>query len=128
MIERANEPYQFNRIEWLQSGQNRTVETLLQHSAVFDSKNKGGNTPLLLAAENDHLKVTKLLIEKGADVNSQDNEGNTPLHKAVYGAFDEIVHLLIEKGADVHIKSKSLKEPCDLIDDGGKYFNGFNFY
>lgn len=94
----------------------------MQHNAIFDSRNKDGNTPLQLAAGNDHLKVVRTLIEKGADVNSRDNEGNTPLHKAVYGAFDQIVKLLIERGADVHIESKSLKEPCDLIDDGGKYF------
>ncbi|ETI33493.1 hypothetical protein F443_19805 [Phytophthora nicotianae P1569] len=54
--------------------------------------NKGddnGNSPLLLAAQNNHLKVAQLLLSKGANPDHQNSHGHTAGHYAMaYSFFD----------------------------------------
>ncbi|KAG6621321.1 response receiver [Phytophthora cinnamomi] len=54
--------------------------------------NKGddnGNSPLLLAAQNNHLKVAQLLLSKGANPDHQNSRGHTAGHYAMaYSFFD----------------------------------------
>ncbi len=55
---------------------------LLAHKAEVNAKNKDGNTPLHLAALNDHVDVAELLLAAKADVNARNELGNTPLKTA----------------------------------------------
>ncbi|KAH7479941.1 Unconventional myosin-Va [Phytophthora ramorum] len=54
--------------------------------------NKGddnGNSPLLLAAQNNHLKVAQVLLSKGANPDHQNTHGHTAGHYAIaYSFFD----------------------------------------
>ncbi|KAG7384295.1 hypothetical protein PHYPSEUDO_002824 [Phytophthora pseudosyringae] len=54
--------------------------------------NKGddnGNSPLLLAVQNNHLKVAQLLLSKGANPDHQNSHGHTAGHYAMaYSFFD----------------------------------------
>ncbi|KAE9345633.1 hypothetical protein PF008_g8661 [Phytophthora fragariae] len=54
--------------------------------------NKGddnGNSPLLLAAQNNHLNVVQLLLSKGANPDHQNSHGHTAGHYAMaYSFFD----------------------------------------
>lgn len=54
--------------------------------------NKGddnGNSPLLLAAQNNHLKMAQLLLSKGANPDHQNSHGHTAGHYAMaYSFFD----------------------------------------
>ena len=42
------------------------------------------NTPLHLAAYQDHLQVVELLIKNGAKLNVKDDDGDTALANAVH--------------------------------------------
>ena len=66
------------------------------------SFDRDGDTPLMLAVQNDELKCMTILIEAGADVNTTDAEGNTILIKEVDVCSCECLRKLIEAGADVN--------------------------
>jgi ankyrin repeat protein len=57
-------------------------------------------TPLMLAAERDHVDTVKLLLAKGADVNALAKEDITALRLAVQSENADVVRVLLAAGAD----------------------------
>ena len=53
----------------------KVVKLLIKAGARFDESDDLGNTPLLLAARNDHVDVAKHLIKLSADVNHKNHDG-----------------------------------------------------
>lgn len=72
------------------SGVGTVYDDLLEKSAFHINKGDDkGNSPLLLAAQNNQLKVAQLLITKGANPNHQNAHGHTAGHYAMaYSFFD----------------------------------------
>ncbi|KAG7398912.1 hypothetical protein PHYBOEH_010130 [Phytophthora boehmeriae] len=62
----------------------------LEKSAFHINKSDDkGNSPLLMAAQNNHLKVAQLLLSKGANPDHQNGHGHTAGHYAMaYSFFD----------------------------------------
>ena len=52
------------------------VEMLLEKDAVINVSDRFGTTPLMLAIQNNHIKVAKYFI-KFASLEARDNDGNT---------------------------------------------------
>lgn len=76
---------------------------LKQHgSNINAAKSNSGTTALMIAAENGHDEVCRLLIEKGADVNISDQLGDSALSIAASNGRSNLCALLIEHGADVN--------------------------
>lgn len=48
----------------------------------------------MLAAQEGHLEITRLLVDKGAKVNVTEDDGWTALMLAELAGWREIVHLL----------------------------------
>jgi ankyrin repeat protein len=72
----------------------------LDHGAALEDRgNVSGATPLMLAAEGNHVAVAELLIARGADVSIPDREGATPLTQAWSKKQTEMVRLLKRHGA-----------------------------
>eukprot|EP00961_Rhodomonas_salina_P054666 734380-Rhodomonas_salina.1 len=69
-------------------------------------KDRGGRTPLIVAAQHGHLKVTETLLERDADKDSADDEGNTALIHAVRGGELALVKVLARAGADVNFRKR----------------------
>ena len=69
-------------------------------------KDEKGYTPLLLAAQNGHTDVFKLISLKVKDgnPNPENDEGCTPLHLASQNAHLEICKIIAEKIQDVNPK------------------------
>ena len=83
------------------------VSSLLDQGADAGAQNSAGQTPLLVAAQNGHIKAMEILLGRGADINAQDDRGRTALMVAA-GADDvKMVRLLLSKGAKVNIKGES---------------------
>ena len=64
------------------AGDTKKVDAFLKTGVQVNVKDKNGNTPLHLAAQNEHLQVVKLLIKNGADVNIKNKKNQTPLNVA----------------------------------------------
>ncbi|XP_037001545.2 2-5A-dependent ribonuclease [Artibeus jamaicensis] len=73
---------------------------LLAHGANINVRGEKGKTPLILAVENDHLNVVKMLLEQEhIEIDDTDREGKTALLWAVELQRTEIAELLCSKGA-----------------------------
>jgi ankyrin repeat protein len=79
-------------------GDETVVEYFLEAGVNIHESTNAGVTPLLLAAENGHIGVCKLLLNKGADVNfkrPRRSTGMTALHAAVKAGEEEVVRYLL---------------------------------
>ena len=65
-----------------------------------------GQTPLMRAAQNGHIRVIGVLLEHGAHVNAQDDDGRTALMIAAGASDPAMVRLLLDRGAKVNIKDQ----------------------
>ena len=59
-----------------------------------------GCTPLLVASDQGHVDVARLLIEAGADIDEAKYDGATPLFIASQRGHVEVVKALLDGGAD----------------------------
>jgi ankyrin repeat protein len=68
--------------------------------AAVNSRNRLGETALVIVLKKDRVDLAEVLIEAGTDVNQPAVNGITPLMAAAYGGHDAIVKKLLAKGAD----------------------------
>jgi ankyrin repeat protein len=57
---------------------------------------------IIVACQNGHINIIKLLINKGIDINIKNNDGLAGLYSACKNGHIDIVKLLIDKGADIN--------------------------
>jgi len=79
------------------SGKTKIVSTLSVYKQLVDSRDTGGNTPLILAAGRGYLEVCELLLKAGADpLNplATTMTGMNAMHTAAQAGKTEIVRLL----------------------------------
>ena len=62
----------------------------------------GAMTPLLYAARDGNLEMTRLLVETGADVNRAAANGTGPMVAAITNNHIALAMFLLDKGADVN--------------------------
>ena len=76
------------------------VDALLDEGVMVDSHDVNGNTFLLVAAQQNLKRISKLLLRRGANINVQNHAGNTVLHYCFEYSFTELGDYFMEKGAD----------------------------
>jgi ankyrin repeat protein len=95
----------------IQSEAAKSALTLAKHpQANLNVQNQLGETPLMLAAINNHLELAKVLIQRGAEVNKT---GWTPLHYAATRGHREMMRLLLDN--DAYIDSESANGTTPLM-------------
>ena len=57
---------------------------------------------LMMASENGHLDVVRVLLDKGAEINNKTGGGTTALMIPSQNGYRDIVRALLEKGAEVN--------------------------
>jgi ankyrin repeat protein len=93
----------------LQSESPKSALVLAKHPQTrVNAPNSLGETPLMLAAINNHLELAKVLIERGADVNKP---GWTPLHYAATRGHREMIRLLLDNEAYIDSESDNGTTP-----------------
>ncbi len=87
-------------------GDIKLVQEALKEKADVNYKNIYGFTALMIAADNGHESIVKLLLENGADPDLQNDEDDTALILAASHRcrHDNIVELLLDGGANPDIK------------------------
>lgn len=70
-----------------------------------------GDTPLVLAAERNHVDMVKYLLDAGADPNYTDKRKDTALHAAAKMNYVEVARLLLAAGADHKAKNDQRETP-----------------
>jgi ankyrin repeat protein len=119
---------------------------LLGHGADLNARTNGGWTPLhaaagcrmvvfvsvtrakdnesqarwRVAAEEESVKVVRVMLEHGADVGAEDNEGRIPLHAAMFNGTVDVVQVLLEYGANVGAKDNEGQTPLHMAVDYGR--------
>jgi ankyrin repeat protein len=85
------------------------VQGFISKGADVNANNNDGGriTALIVATEEGHKEVVRLLLANGADINVKDKNGETALMLASYYGRKEIVKLLLAKRADVNAKSNN---------------------
>ena len=73
-----------------------------------------GETCLMIAANDGHLGICRLLIDKGAHLEAKDINGWTPLILASWEGHLEIARLLCDHGADIEARDEDGMRPLHL--------------
>ncbi|KAM7392086.1 hypothetical protein PAMP_022722 [Pampus punctatissimus] len=68
------------------SGCDDIAQALLEARCDLDALNIHGDSPLHVAARENHLECVMLFLSRGADVSQRNREGQTPLDCCVYGS------------------------------------------
>lgn len=84
-------------------GDVKITHLLLKNSADFNII-RSNKTPLMIASENGHLDVVKLLINAGANTNAYNSKKQTALMFAASGDQLKVMGVLIDNGAKLSLK------------------------
>ena len=91
----------FKQVENHILNRRKAIELLIQawpeQAKIADFK---GQTPLMLAADNGNVQLTRLLAPL-SDVNAQDRIGRTALHSAATGRSPECMAIVLEQNPEV---------------------------
>lgn len=72
-----------------------------------DYSNFEGNTPLIVATENDNLDLVNELISRNCSIDKKNDYGNTALIEAWLNSNYFLIKKLIDSGADINMKNMS---------------------
>jgi len=93
-------------LEAAEKGDTDKIWELIEQGADIDTRNKWGDTALMLLAYNGSLtpELLEALVSRGADVNASDEWGNTALiWSALWGHLTpELLEAFISHGADIN--------------------------
>jgi len=77
---------------------------LLERGVDIDSRDRYGQTALMLAAHAGHREVVETLIAHGADLNITAKFGLSALMLAIVSGHTDVVRLLANAGADLSLR------------------------
>jgi ankyrin repeat protein len=93
-------------LEAAERGDTAGVERLIASGAPIDPANASGQTPLLLAVQNNHLAVATRLIDAGANINAQAANQDTPWLLAGALGRTAVLRHMLPKGPDFSIRNR----------------------
>jgi hypothetical protein len=85
---------------WVRHKKVAELSSFLAAGGDANTVDSAGNTPLIVACQNGHLQVCKLLLANSANLNASNFKGNTALHYCFSYGYEEIGEYLIKCGAD----------------------------
>lgn len=107
-------------VEWATLGRTAVVAGLLRAGFSTEARNGYAETLLIIAANEQHEELVRILLEMGADTTDVSNTGSTALHKAAYKGNLPIINLLLDAGIDPNHMDKWRQTPVHSAVDGGQ--------
>ena len=103
-------------------GYDDIVDALIKRPDVnLNVRNKDGNTPLHIAADNGRAASARLLIDAGADINISDHKQRTALHMAADLGDDDIVDALIKRpDVNLNVRNENGYTPLHIAAGRGR--------
>src|SRR5437660_11713019 len=86
------------------------ITQALQQGAAVNSRNRLGESALIIVLKKDRVDLARVLLDPRADVNQAAINGVTPLMTAAYGGQTEIARTLVAKGADIALVDRLKKK------------------
>jgi ankyrin repeat protein len=80
-------------------GDAEAMKRALAQGAAVDSRNRLGESALVIVLKKDRVDLAQLVLDAGADVNQPAVNGITPLMAAAFGGHTDIAKQLLAKGA-----------------------------
>ncbi len=100
------------------------LNLLLDAGADIEAQDQTGQTPLLIAAATNNLKVVKVLLDRDANKEARESgKGQTPLMRACRLGFLEIAVALVAKGADINAVDNDGRSPLKLAATSNSYIS-----
>jgi inversin len=87
---------------------------LKENSALMDSPDYFGRTPMMYCVLADRLNTAKLLLRLGAQVSSVDNVGRSAAHIAAHKGSIKFLQLLAAKNCQFSLPDKEGQTPLHL--------------
>lgn len=84
------------------AGDAAAVEQTLASGIDVDSRDKLGQTPMIVAALAGRGEVAAVLAKHGADVMARTDKGMTALHAAAFAGDAKVIAVLLGRGAKVN--------------------------
>jgi len=75
----------------------RAEELIREDRTRVNALDEFGNTPLIIAAQNNQVGIAEFLVLHGADVDARNCKGNTALHFATKYGYAEMQRRLVEE-------------------------------
>jgi ankyrin repeat protein len=95
------------KLEWdraVHSGDVDQVRHLIREGVDINSRDRYGQTALMIAARNGQSSLVQFLVDHSADLNHTAKYHLTALMLAVVNGHPEIVRKLVRAGADLEIR------------------------
>lgn len=97
------------------------VENYLASRKNIDAKRpESGQTALMIAAENGHSEIVKMLLESGANPNERDSNKNTALMFASKEGHTKVIEILHKANADLNAININKRAALILASASGK--------
>lgn len=88
------------------SGNLALAREALQGGAAINAGNESGETPLLIAVQNNRLEVFKLLLERGANINAQARNMDSPWLLAGARGRTAMLELMAPLNPDLSLRNR----------------------
>ena len=80
-----------------------------------DVRYRFGNTPLIVAAQNNRKRISKMCVKAGVPLSASNNMGNSALHYCYSYGYFELGEYLVSKGADPMVRNAEGKTPRETL-------------
>jgi hypothetical protein len=82
-----------------------------------EMRDRFGNTPLIVAAQNNRKRISKLCVRAGVPLDAINAQGNSALHYSYGYGYFELGEYLVAKGADPEVRNGDGMTPRDTLTD-----------
>jgi len=88
------------------SGNLELAREAIRGGAAINAANEAGETPLLIAVQNNRLDVFKILLERGANINAQARNMDTPWLLAGARGRTPMIELMLPLNPDLTLRNR----------------------